>query len=554
MNNPQQLETLPEKSAASRTVEILTAVSIVIFTLWQGSYFPLQFLLMLALLLASLIATGCSLRFTKEAAMLLGIFALYCASLLFLSENRYIGLTETLRTLIFPLSLILFLSKQDLSLEKPLLTAFLIIAAFGFLEVSGLVHMPGGMDEGRGRLHSTLQYANATALLMLIGMLYTVGRLVSKIKISDIICFAVFSTALFLTGSRTTLVIGIAICTLFAFIMTNRKGKLITAGAAGFIVIAVILLGIFTDIRIFRLSLVTSTLVERWITYVDAFEMLRERWFLGIGAGNWQHWQFRYQTAPYFVRFIHNYYLQLFLDGGILAPILFIAALFPAIYKGIRSKSIHALILLAFALHGILDTTPIFPAITVIAMYSMSKLLPSKKSFDLGKFRFLAIIPLLIVLVLWSSEFLSIRANVELGSGDRDAAMRSSRAAYALNPLNTDLYMQMSRSAPDSLTREHYIRMAVAANPSNLLAVSALVQIETRMGNYNTALELSSQLVRERRFSAAYQQLHRQTANLALENGAISTAQHGAIVEDIENIAKQINPLFTRFHMTEIPD
>ena len=259
MNKPQHIESPQAKDRP--LADKIIAFLLILFTLWQGAYFPLQFFMIIALLFVALIVLGKTLVFTKETAMLFGITLLYCISLVFLSENHYVGLVETLRTLIFPLSLILFLTRRDLNLEKPLLIAFIIIAVIGFLEVTALIYMPAGMDEGVGRLHSTLQYANATALLMLIGMLYTISRFASDRKAPDLVYFTIFAVALFLTGSRTTLVIALAVCALYAFLLVGRKAKLIVVGISLFAVLVIIALGLFTEIRIFRISLVTSTLV-----------------------------------------------------------------------------------------------------------------------------------------------------------------------------------------------------------------------------------------------------------------------------------------------------
>ena len=553
MNRSQGIETT--KTKAQLVADSIIIFSIVLFTLWQGSYFPLQFFLLIALLFVALLVFGKTLVITKEALLLLGITFLYSLSLVFLSENHYIGLVETLRTLVFPLSLILFLARRNINLEKPFLVTFVIIAIIGFFEVASIIIMPAGMDEGVGRLHSVLQYANATALLMLIGMLYTIGRFAAHKKIPNLLYFAIFSAALFLTGSRTTLVIALAVCTLHVFLLVSRKYKIIVLAVFSLAVVIVVCLGLFTEIRIFRLSIVTSTLVERFITFQDAFYMLRDRWYLGIGSGNWQHWQFRYQSAPYFVRFIHNYYLQLFLDGGILAPIFFCLAMFPAMFKGIRKKSVHGLILLAFVLHATLDIAPLFPAISIAAMYSLSKLCEKEFQLNLGKLRYAAIAPAIVLTVLWSSEFLSAQAVGHLNRGDLDSSMRYSKAAHALNPLNSDLYMHMSRSTGDNITlREEYVRRAVRANANDLRAISALVQFETRRGNYETALEFSSKLIEGRRFSVPYQNLHRETAGRAFGVGLITAERYYAILAEIDDISTQINPLFTRYHRTEIPD
>ena len=571
---------VPPGSFSARVKELVPPVCLVAFTLWQGSYFPVQFLAIIALLLLAFVLFGKSLIVTKEALMLFGISLLYCVSLLVHSDNNYTGLTETLRTLIFPMTLLLFLNNDSAKAEKSIFTALMIVAVLGLLGYFSVISMPGGVDESRGRLHSVIQYANTTALLMLVGVLYSVDRFVADRKIRSVCCGVIFAVALFLTGSRTTLVIALAVCALYAFIKTRGRPRLIVACSVLAAAVVVVCLSLFTDIRIFRISVFTSTLVERWITFQDAFEMLRGRWLPGVGAGNWQEWQYRLQSAPYFVRFIHNFYLQLLLDGGVLAPILFCAAVFPAVYRGIRSKNVHAVILIAFLLHALLEFALIFAAAAAIAMYSLSRLAPgaagtavpaekaviaasepqSHKQNALfrgfrvkpGKYRYAAIIPFLAVLLLWGSEFFSALADADIEGGALDSAMRKNKTALALNPLNTGLYYKMAQSTNDVDLSVEYLRLAMEKSPTDLRAVSLLAQKEAGRGNYEEALELCDRLIVNRRYSEFYQALYRDTAGSAAAHGVISAAEYEEILARIEAIQQQVNPLYERYHQSEV--
>lgn|GEM_PF-1566331 len=535
-------------------MEIVIFASFIIFVLWQGSYFPIQFLLVAALLIIAFVIFGKTITITKEAVMLLGISIVFCISLMLLSENRYAGINETIRTLIYPLALLFFINARQTNSEKALITALICVALLGLLDYFSIIHIPGGVDETVGRLHSTIQYANTTALLMLIGLLYSIHRFFSKKRPIELCFGAVFAIALFLTGSRTTLLIALITCAIYVSIVTENRWKLVSLGVMGIAIITIICMSIFTDIRIFRISLFTSTMIERLITFQDALEMLRGRWLLGIGAGNWQVWQLRFQSAPYFVRFIHNYYLQLLLDGGLLAPILFCAAICPSIYRGLRQKSVHSVVLLAFMLHAFLDIAPVFPAVATVAMFSLSELSAGGKTLDIGVFRLVALAPLLTLFVLWGSEIFSTSAAVQLSRGDLVASKQSSKTALAFNPLNTNLYFQMARATSDNSLRHELIRMAFEENSNDLQALTALVQIELINGNYECALELSLRLVEANKHSEQNRNLRREAAVLAYSHGIISGTEYDEIYEELKNIQRQVNPLFTQYHRTETPD
>jgi O-antigen ligase len=541
------------------------------FTLWQGSYFPIQFLFMLALMLLAFVLFGKSLSVPREAVLLFCIPILYAISLPILTENHYNGLMELLRILVLPMTLILFCNTDSAKTERAIFISLISIAVLGLLAFFSIIYIPGAVIETTNRLQSVIQYANTTALLMFIGILYSVHSYISHKKIGKLICCLIFAVTLLLTGSRTSLMVALAVCTLYAMIMAGRRGKIIVAGSVVLAVCAVAGFSLITDIRIFRISFFEATLVERYITFQDAISMMRGNWLLGIGTGNWQQWQFLYQSAPYEVKFIHNYYLQLLLDGGFLAPLLFFAATLPAIIKGISAKNLHAFILIAVMMQAFLDFDLIFSAVAMIAMYSLSQLTVERykgqsrvgsgiaggartlynivpgKILSIGKLRFIALAPLLVVVILWCSELYSSNADTNLLQGNRDVSMSRYRTAITLNPLRTELYYQMAQSAYDIETAQELLRTGVEKNPRDLQSISALVMIESQRGNYAEALDLCEILIENRRHSEDYQALFIQTAETAMINGVINQSQFDDIQARLELISSQTNPLYRRY-------
>ena len=536
-----------EQTIARRYAGWLAPALIIMFTLWQGSYFPLQFLLLLALTLAAFTAFGKAIKMAREAAILLVIPLLYLLSLLIYADNRYAGLTETLRALVLPLSLVLFLNIDSAGAEKGVYTALMGVAMLGLLAYASVIHIPGGVIESSNRLQSVIQYANTTALLMLIGILYSVDKYKENKKPGNLACCAIFAAALLLTGSRTTLAVALAAVFLYIFVLAGRRGKVIAVSALLFAVCLTVCFGMFTQLRLFRISIYEPTLVERWITYQDAFGMLRGKWLLGIGAGNWQDWQFRWQSAPYNVKYIHNYYLQLLLDCGALAPIALGAAVIPAVIRGLRSKNVHGVILVSVLMHAVLDFDLIFSAVAMIAMYSLSKLVKGSRVVKAGKLRYAATAPLLVLTILWGSEAFSAFADSNLEKGELDKSMKGYNAALMLNPLNTGLYYQMAQSTRDIGLTGEYIRAAIDANPGNLKALTIMALLETRDDNYAAALELCGRLVELRRYSEENRSLYLDVAQKALENGCIDDLEYENIRTAMEAIPKQVNPLYSAY-------
>ena len=547
MSKSRKAQAPPAKSFGSHLSEWIVYASIVVFTLWQGSYFPLQFMLMLALLMAAFVLAGRTAIISIEPLLLFAISLLYFLSLGIFSENRYAGLVEAIRTLVLPLSLITFRNSDSARTEKAIFAALMCVAILGLLSFASIIYIPGGVIEESNRLQSVIQYANTTALLMLVGALYAAEMFFARRKIANLVCCAIFLVSLVLTGSRTTLVVALAACFLYAFVKTGRRGRIIEACSLVAAVCAVVCLNALTDIRLFRISLYEPTLVERWITYGDAAAMMRGKWLTGIGAGNWQEWQFRLQSAPYNVKYVHNHYIQLLLDAGALAPLLFFAATVPAICKGLRSKSLHSIILIAIMAHAVLDFDLIFGAVAMIAMYSLSQLASGGKTIKIGKIRFAVIAPLLAVVVLWGSEAFSALGDSALARGRMESAMGEYRASLALNPLNTGLYYQMAQSTRDIELTEEYIRTAIDENPRDSRSISILALIESRNGNYGAALGLCKQLMENRKFSEEHQLLYLEIAGQAAALGIIGDREHEEVMEEIAAIRRQANPLYIQY-------
>lgn len=53
--------------------------------------------------------------------------------------------------------------------------------------------------------------------------------------------------------------------------------------------------------------------------------MIRDFGWGGMGGGGWSLLQHEYQSQEYFVRFIHNHYLQVLLDVGVIGFVLWMA-------------------------------------------------------------------------------------------------------------------------------------------------------------------------------------------------------------------------------------
>ena len=123
-----------------------------------------------------------------------------------------------------------------------------------------------------------------------------------------------------MTGSRTVFVLGMLMLVVLAF---RQKGErifylLILAGAVCAGGIYGVLTGNLENIgRFLTISLGESTLQGRFLYWIDGISILKEH-IWGLGYRGYCEIQGMYQTGVYKVQFIHNEYLQILLDIGVL--------------------------------------------------------------------------------------------------------------------------------------------------------------------------------------------------------------------------------------------
>jgi len=123
----------PQVNTRTQVTGWVAFACIVVLTLWQGSYYPIQFLLIIALILLAFVLFGKSLSVPKEAVFLFCITLLYAVSLPVFSDNLNTGLTELLRSLVFPLALILFCNFKTDKAERAIYASLMSIAVLGLL-------------------------------------------------------------------------------------------------------------------------------------------------------------------------------------------------------------------------------------------------------------------------------------------------------------------------------------------------------------------------------------------------------------------------------------
>lgn len=131
--------------------------------------------------------------------------------------------------------------------------------------------------------------------------------------------------------------------------------------------------------RLLELSFTNSQLQERLVFISDGLNMLKKN-ILGVGAGQYNKLQFLYQSANYDVKYVHNGYVQIGLDYGLIALLVFGLILILLAYEVIRNRRFNQwlVVIVMILMHSVFDFTLSFISIGIILMISIALLHPKE--------------------------------------------------------------------------------------------------------------------------------------------------------------------------------
>jgi len=212
---------------------------------------------------------------------------------------------------------------------------------------------------GITRVQGVLEYANTMAVFCGIGIILSIYYIkkYESCKFANEIMLGVNGVCLIMTGSK----LGMAAFAFSVVMVLCLKYKKIIPYALGALATAILYVALlFATGR--ENIILGSTLACRLIYWHDALKVILKNPF-GVGVYGWQELQYKIQTANYSVKYVHNGFLQLALDGGILsflgALLMVASGIIAAVRQYLKERkeiSLHLLaILLLIATHSLVD-------------------------------------------------------------------------------------------------------------------------------------------------------------------------------------------------------
>lgn len=224
------------------------------------------------------------------------------------------------------------------------------------------------------RFAGVFGYANSFAMWLLAGIIIMACK--NNLKWSDFIVLNILMIGIILTNSRSIIILSVV--TYLATIIFNKESrKELLINSIIMIVVGIVTYFILTKFGIFS-RIVTGTSSEgllRLLYYKDALRMIKDNIF-GYGYLSWWYMQPSFQTGVYYAQYMHNSFLQIVFDAGII-PALAIVYIFIKGFFDKKSGVKERILMVVILAHAMIDFDMEFIAIALVLFLALN--------FDDGK-------------------------------------------------------------------------------------------------------------------------------------------------------------------------
>lgn len=273
------------------------------------------------------------------------------------SSMATIGFLKYLCVFLFALSIMQLEqdSKERLFDVIPLSAALMTLLAI-LLGLNSRLHLR--FYDINEDLHGFFEYANAYAIFLLISLVILVFR--HKNILLSILCVPFCIYGIYASNARAVWLLSIftAFCLASYFILKkckSKKSKYIYAISIVVLILFCIVTLIVTGYMSKLLSYINTdgSLNERYLYYKDALLYSLKHPF-GKGAYAFYFAQPKFQSAYYYAIDVHNDYLQIMLEAGIIPCLMFVATIITQLFSKTLSP-VQKFVLLSLSLHCFVD-------------------------------------------------------------------------------------------------------------------------------------------------------------------------------------------------------
>ncbi|MFN2939313.1 O-antigen ligase family protein [Lachnospiraceae bacterium YH-ros2226] len=339
-----------------------------------------------------------------------------------------------------------------------------------------------------GRLNGLFQYANVCALYLLLCLsvlLWQNGDRSHEDGSKGKKAFRLFLLPAALmggilwTGSRYTflLTLAVVVWSLIKYPLTRKTLAVLTGLVLAAAIVYVLVTGNVASIgRFVTISGKSSTFVGRLLYWMDALPVIVRHPF-GLGYLGYHQMEGLFQRGYYEVKFVHNEYLQAFLDYGWIGGIGFVTMIIHGLRK---SRGLQRLLLVLISLHMIMDwDLQFFPMIWILLLE-----LPWEEgkcfSWEWSGFKTKSILTTTCLVYICLSAW--------IGIGDALDYAGHPDVAWKIYPLDYKYAMAQVYAARDYDTAEEFAESVLKLDPYNSSVYVLYMNEANAKGDYQAMI------------------------------------------------------------------
>ena len=342
------------------------------------------------------------------------------------------------------------------------------------------------------RMGGFFQYSNTFAFFLLVGIILLSNQYRDDNQIQTVkycLMVMVLLLGILWSGSRSVFLFAILIFVILA--VWDRKKRYLLLGIMGLgIIVGLLYVGITgnTDSigRFTETSILASTFLGRVLYSIDAIPLLLKNPF-GLGYMGYYFMQPQVQHGVYQVRYVHNDWLQLGLDGGIIALLAFVFLMGCNIVKQRKISRNNVLVLLLFSFQMLMEFHLTFYSMVICLLTCMDwsgveKRLPIKGMsfvFFCGS----------VLVYFWL--FLATAFDY----------LGKESISFALYPWNSEVETKVMLQCSDSESAEPYAEHILEKNEYSYAAYNVKAVAALDKGNYMEMLQYKQKALNITRYT-----------------------------------------------------
>ena len=381
--------------------------------------------------------------------------------------------------------------KEGLLFWVPYIGAVMVLSC-------GIAYFIPGLREYvfvQNRLSGWFQYANTCGGFLLAGGVLLFQK--EKKSKWDYAALLLLLVGILMTGSRSTMLLLVVSFCYFMLKKPELRKWLCLGGAALILIIfaLVVITGNTDNIaRITTIFTNSSTVFGRALYNFDGITQVWKHPF-GLGYLGFYFIQNKVQTGVYSVRYVHNDWLQIGLDIGVIPMLFILAILIRNLWKQ-RKKEPYFMVLLVLFLQGFMEFNIEYSVMGLLLMLCLQEQTVPVVNGKVIKRACLGVCAIALIPLIYVSVPLTL------------AYMDHSALALKYYPWETNEQLKQLSVCTDEAEAKMIAKNILARNETCFLAYDALAIVAINEGEYEEAVAYMKKSIEYNRFEVqGYEQL-----------------------------------------------